>query len=141
MDPGRREEILARYAAHVRRFEEARARRRPAGAAPCEPHQPAWSHRRTLTPREREVLALIGEGLDNPEIAERLVLSVETVKAHVKRILVKLEARNRAHAVALGIGTGIIPLPRAGSLGRTGAAGGHAPAAEPVRGQAAPEES
>ena len=54
-----------------------------------------------LTEREREVLALIGEGLNNAEISERLFLSESTVKTHVGRVLFKLELRDRIHAVIL----------------------------------------
>ncbi|HUS69268.1 MAG TPA: response regulator transcription factor [Anaerolineae bacterium] len=56
-----------------------------------------------LTPREREVLALLVEGLTNPEIAERLVISRSTAKAHVSNILSKLGASNRAEAVSLAL--------------------------------------
>ena len=56
-----------------------------------------------LTPREREVLALMVEGLTNPEIAERLVVSRSTAKAHVSNILSKLGASNRAEAVSLAL--------------------------------------
>ena len=56
-----------------------------------------------LTPREREVLALMVEGLNNPEIAERLVVSRSTAKAHVSNILSKLGASNRAEAIALAL--------------------------------------
>jgi NarL family two-component system response regulator LiaR len=56
-----------------------------------------------LTPRELEVLALLAEGLTNPEIAERLNVSRSTAKAHVSHILSKLEVSNRAEAVALAI--------------------------------------
>jgi len=56
-----------------------------------------------LTPREREVLALMVEGLTNPEIAERLVVSRSTAKAHVSNILSKLGASNRGEAIALAI--------------------------------------
>jgi two-component system nitrate/nitrite response regulator NarL len=53
-----------------------------------------------LTPREREILELIGEGLTNQQIAERLVIEVGTVKNHVHSILQKLDASNRHDAAA-----------------------------------------
>jgi NarL family two-component system response regulator LiaR len=56
-----------------------------------------------LTPREREVLALMVEGLNNPEIAERLVVSRSTAKAHVSNILSKLGVSNRGEAIAVAI--------------------------------------
>ena len=56
-----------------------------------------------LTPREHEVLALMVEGLSNPQIAERLVVSRSTAKAHVSNILSKLGVSNRAEAIALAL--------------------------------------
>jgi DNA-binding NarL/FixJ family response regulator len=61
-----------------------------------------------LTDREREVLALVAEGLDNEEIANRLYLSPATARTHVSRILTKLDARNRAGLVVLAYETGLV---------------------------------
>jgi NarL family two-component system response regulator LiaR len=58
---------------------------------------------RDLTPRERDVLAILVEGLTNAEIADRLGVSRATIKAHVSNILSKLGVSNRGEAVALAI--------------------------------------
>jgi NarL family two-component system response regulator LiaR len=62
-----------------------------------------------LTAREREVLALLVEGLSNPEIAERLSVSRSTAKAHVSNILSKLGVGNRAEAVAMAVQQNLVP--------------------------------
>ena len=61
-----------------------------------------------LTPREREVLALVGRGCSNGEIAEQLVLSPLTAKTHVARLFAKLEARDRAQLVVTAYESGLI---------------------------------
>jgi DNA-binding NarL/FixJ family response regulator len=60
-----------------------------------------------LTARENEVLALLAQGLDNATIARRLVLSEKTVRNRVSDVLTKLQARNRAEAVALARDAGL----------------------------------
>lgn len=61
-----------------------------------------------LTKREKEVISLLRDGYSNKEISEKLAISHTTVKAHVRAILGKLGARNRAQAVALTIKQGLI---------------------------------
>ena len=61
-----------------------------------------------LTPREREVLALVGRGLSNAEIADALVLSPLTAKTHVARLFGKLDARDRAQLVVAAYESGLV---------------------------------
>ncbi len=61
-----------------------------------------------LTDREREVLGLVGEGLNNDEIAGRLVVSKATARTHVSRIMIKLGARDRAQLVVIAYQSGLV---------------------------------
>jgi DNA-binding NarL/FixJ family response regulator len=81
----------------------------PAGPPPAEPA--AFGE---LTPREREVFALLVRGLSNPEICDQLVISEATAKTHVARILQKLNVRDRVQAVIFAYESGLV---------RSGAAG------------------
>ena len=62
----------------------------------------------SLTPREREILVLIAQGMSNSEIAEHLVVSATTVKTHVGNILAKLDVRDRVQAVVVAYETGLM---------------------------------
>ena len=83
-----------------RLINEFAAQHRPAG-----PPVPAVG---SLTPRETGVLRLVAEGLSNHEIAQRLVVTEETVKTHVSRILNKLGLRDRTQAVVTAYETGLV---------------------------------
>ncbi|MGW2679067.1 response regulator [Streptomyces sp. NPDC001436] len=64
-----------------------------------------------ITEREREVLALVGRGRSNTEIAEELFITVATAKSHVSRLLTKLGARDRVQLVITAYETGLVTLP------------------------------
>ena len=112
MDAAERKEILNRYRDHSRRFEAAAARRnskRTGGSViPFTPPPVLRELEQEPTARELEVLQLVADGLVNREIGQRLFLSEETVKSHVRHLLAKLQARSRAHAVAVGFRRGLI---------------------------------
>jgi DNA-binding NarL/FixJ family response regulator len=107
VDAAARAEILTRYAEHVRRFEEVASRfRSDAEAVPV--MEASRQHPEMLTRREQEMLLLVAEGLTNREIGRRLSISEETVKVHVRHIYGRLQARSRAHAVAIGFRRGMV---------------------------------
>jgi len=71
-------------------------------------HQASEDRLAGLTQREREVLALVGRGLSNHEIAEELVISKATARTHVSRVIGKLGARDRAQLVVVAYQTGLV---------------------------------
>lgn len=73
-----------------------------------DPHHTAPAALGSLTEREREVLALVGQGLANGEIAQELFISPATAKTHVSRIMTKLDARDRAQLVIAAYESGLV---------------------------------
>ena len=67
----------------------------------------------SLSKREREIMDLLAQGLTGEDVAERLVLSSETVKTHIRNAMSKLEAHTRVHAVAIALREGYISGPEA----------------------------
>ena len=108
MDAAERKEILSRYVDHTRRFDQVAARRRNGNGEVIPFNGPLQQLEQEPTMRDIEVLQLISDGLVNREIGVRLFLSEETVKSHVRHLLAKLQARSRAHAVAVGFRRGLI---------------------------------
>ena len=111
MDAAQRKDILSRYLDHSRRFEEVAARRSNGNTTDADVipfTAPLRELEQEPTMREIEVFQLISDGLVNREIGVRLFLSEETVKSHVRHLLAKLQARSRAHAVAIGFRRSLI---------------------------------
>jgi DNA-binding NarL/FixJ family response regulator len=82
----------------------------------CHLRRPPPERLNELTDREREVLALVGRGLSNGDIAAELVISPATAKTHVSRAMFKLKARDRAQLAVLAFETGLV-LPASDALG------------------------
>ena len=88
-------------------FADRRSRSESAGRRPEGGSEP-FPDLSVLTEREREVMALVGAGLSNEEIAERLVVSPATARTHVSRAMVKLGARDRAQLVVFAYESGLV---------------------------------
>jgi DNA-binding CsgD family transcriptional regulator len=63
-----------------------------------------------LSPREREIMHLMAEGMTAEAIGDKISVSVETVRTHVRNVIRKLQARNRVHAIAIALERGEIAL-------------------------------
>jgi DNA-binding NarL/FixJ family response regulator len=117
----------------TRRLIEAFVTGSPAGADRDSASGPARAAVDLLTPREREVLALVGRGRSNAEIADQLVLSPLTAKTHVARLFSKLGARDRAQLVVAAYESGlVVPGADAGPGWGSGSAAGSGPGAHQV---------
>ena len=92
----------------TRRLIEAFVAASPADGSAEAPRRPPPDPLPELTPREREVLTLVGRGMTNQEIAEHLVLSPLTAKTHVSRLFTKLGARDRAQLVVAAYEAGLV---------------------------------
>ena len=77
----------------------------PNSGKPAQPSDPRID---SLTPREKEILVLISQGMSNAEIADSLVVSATTVKTHVGNVLAKLDVRDRVQAVVVAYETGLM---------------------------------
>jgi DNA-binding CsgD family transcriptional regulator len=66
---------------------------------------------RRITAREREVLALVAEGYSTAEVARELWITEDTVRTHIKRMMVRLEAKTRAHLVTIAFREGLWATP------------------------------
>jgi DNA-binding NarL/FixJ family response regulator len=66
----------------------------------------ATAHVPQLSPREREIMHLMAEGMTAEAIGDRISVSVETVRTHVRNVIRKLQARNRVHAIAIALERG-----------------------------------
>jgi DNA-binding NarL/FixJ family response regulator len=71
----------------------------------------ATQAQRSLSKREREIMDLLAQGLTGEQVAERLFLSSETVKTHIRNAMTKLEAHTRVHAIAIALREGFISPP------------------------------
>jgi DNA-binding NarL/FixJ family response regulator len=72
----------------------------------------------SLSNREREILDLLAQGLTGEQVAEKLVLSAETIKTHIRNAMSKLEAHTRVHAIAIALREGYISPPDGAGVGR-----------------------
>jgi DNA-binding CsgD family transcriptional regulator len=72
---------------------------------------------RRITARERQVLALVADGYSTAEIARALWITEDTVRTHIKRMMVRLDARTRAHLVAIAFREGLWAKPSRGNGG------------------------